>query len=327
MSAPPRRAFRVALIASLLLHLVVIAAPGLHLPGLGNDAELPVLEARLAQAPAPAPKPAAPRKAAPKPLPAAAPVAAPSEVVGPVALAEPAAPAPQAPATPPATVAAPANAPEILPPLPKKGRIRYGLLRGEGGMLIGQSLHEWQHDGKHYSLTATSQTTGLAALFKPLKVVQSSSGAIVQGELKPDQFRFDRGEGDVVSAAFDWPAAKVTLGNGQVSAIGDGAEDMLSMFYQLMQAAQRGGDFQMAVATGRKVERYAFEWLPEEKLVIKAGTFNAWRVRVRAAGGGADVTEVWLGREVAGLPVKIRNIDRKGELFDQIAEEIEYEGK
>ena len=88
-----------------------------------------------------------------------------------------------------------------------------------------------------------------------------------------------------------------------------------------------GEGFIMAVATGRKVERYAFEWLGEEELTLKPGRFHTWHVRVRAASGGKDTTEVWLGKEVAGLPVKIRNTDRKGDVFDQVAEQIEYEGK
>ena len=83
----------------------------------------------------------------------------------------------------------------------------------------------------------------------------------------------------------------------------------------------------MAVANGRKVERYAFEWLGEDELALKPGHFHTWHVRVRAADGGKDTTEVWLGKEVVGLPIKIRFTDRKGDVSEQVAEEIDYEGK
>jgi hypothetical protein len=221
----------------------------------------------------------------------------------------------------------PVAVPEIAPLLPSNGRIRYSVTRGDGGFIVGQSIHEWQHDGKHYTLRATSETTGIAAIFKPVKVVQTSEGGFLKGELKPESFRYDRGEKGIATASFDWEAQQVTLGDGQVISISDGAEDILSMFYQLMQAAQRGEGFVMAVATGRKVERYAFEWLGEETLSLKAGSFRTWHVRVRAAVEGKDVTDIWLGREVAGLPVKIRFTDRKGEVSEQVAEEIHYEGK
>ena len=43
--------------------------------------------------------------------------------------------------------------------------------------------------------------------------------------------------------------------------------------------------------------------------------------------GGKDITEVWLGKEVAGLPIMMRFTDRKGDVSEQVADEITYEGK
>lgn len=332
-----KRSFVIALLLSALLHLLALAAPGWDIGRLMDGDALP-LEAHLLPASnkAPAQKQSVARKASPEP------VAPTVERTDPVA---PAAPPPETlaatekppvpegglePAPNPtaqAVVDHDAVAPEIAPLLPRRGRILFSILRGEGGFAVGQSLHEWRHDNKHYTLSAISQTTGIAAIFKPAKATQSSSGGFLNGELKPDSFVFDRGDNDIATASFDWKAQQVMLGDGQVVPIADGAEDFLSMFYQLPLAAQRGEGFVMAVATGRKVERYAFEWLGEEELSLKPGRFHAWRVRVRAATGGKDTTEVWLGKEVAGLPVKIRNTDRKGDVFEQVAEEIDYEGK
>ncbi|GAB2181795.1 hypothetical protein DLREEDagrD3_20180 [Denitratisoma sp. agr-D3] len=327
-----RRGLLAALLLSLLLHLALVTSPGWHLGLL--TAETPeLLEATLA----PPPPPPAPKPAPPKPAPRPAPSVASTPVPGSVSTAAPTPPAtPVAaePSPPPALQAKAEEAPEAPIPLPRRGKIRFGVYKGASGersLLVGRAIHEWQHDGKRYRLSATTETVGLAALFKNVKILQSSEGGFLKGELKPTLFRQDRGEGDVVESAFDWAAASVSLQNGQTAAIGEGAEDVLSMFYQLMQAAQRGEGFVMAVANGRKVERYAFEWLGEERLEIKAGQFRAWHVRVRSAVGGAgdgrgvDVTEVWLGKEVAGLPIRIRYTDRKGEVGDQIAEAIEYD--
>lgn len=322
-----------ALLFSLVLHLVLLAGPVWHLGGLFADSH-EILEARLVATPAPQPKPKAPPVKKPTRAPVESiPVQPVPGMVNPVP--DPVAPPPQVAPTAPVQAPPPVAeaAPEIAPPLPRKGRIQFGVYKGDQGersFLVGRTVHEWQRDAKRYQLSATTETVGLAAMFRSVKIVQSSEGGFLQGELKPLAFRYDRGEGDVATAAFDWTGRLVTLGDGQNVAIGEGAEDMLSMFYQLMQAAQRGEGFIMAVATGRKVERYAFEWLGEDVLKIKAGTFHAWHVRVRpannSAGAAVDTTEVWLGREVAGLPVRIRYTDRKGEVGDQIAEEIAYDG-
>jgi hypothetical protein len=348
-----KRSFLVALLLSALAHLMLLAAPGWYVGGLIAD-DAPTIEAQLI-APVAKPVPSV-KPVKPKPVPRKAPKKVPMPEAPPVAIAPDSAPKPELPVEPPVPEAvaktdaadAPSNAvepatadsataaepevvtepiPEIALVLPRSGRIRYSIMRGDGGFVIGKSIQEWQHDGKRYSIRGTSETTGIAAIFKPIKAWQSSEGSILNGEMKPDNFQFDRGNNDIVSATFDWKAQQVTLGNGQVVPITDGAEDVLSMFYQLTQAAQRGEGFVMAVATGKKVERYAFEWLGEEELTTKAGHFHTWHVRVRAASGGKDTTEIWLGREVAALPIRIRNTDRNGGIFDQVAEEITYEGQ
>lgn len=223
-------------------------------------------------------------------------------------------------------VALPAAVPDVAWTLPRQGRIRFAVLHGMDGFEVGQAVHEWRHDGATYVMTGTTEATGLAALLRQSKAVQTSEGSIRKGELQPREFRNDRG-GNVETAAFDWERQVVGFSSGQEFSIAGGAQDVLSMFYQLTQAGMRGAGFQMAVATGRKLERYAFDWLDEEDLTVRAGRFRTWHVRIKAASGGGDSTEVWLGQEVAGLPVKIRHTDRKGQVFDQIAEQIEYEGK
>lgn len=326
-----------ALLISLALHLVLLIEPGWSLGGLGDAAPPEPLEANLVAPPLPKPPP--PPKPRPQPAETPQPVVqpaapAPADIAPTSAAATaptgPAAPPPSPPATVPATPPAVAEAaPDAPIPLPHRGRIGFNVYKGDKGersLLVGRTVHEWSHDGKNYRLSAVTETVGLAALFRSVKIQQLSEGGFLKGELKPTRFRNDRGQGDVVESVFDWQARTASLADGRSVPVGDGAEDMLSMFYQLMQAAQRGEGFVMAVATGRKLERYGFEWLGEEQLDIKAGRFHAWHVRIRSAdGGGSDLTEVWLGKEVAGLPVRIRYTDRKGEVGDQIAETIEYE--
>lgn len=211
--------------------------------------------------------------------------------------------------------------------LPRSGRIRFEVTRGEGGMVVGESIHAWHHDGKRYTLTATTRTTGLAALLKPATIVQTSQGGFLNGNLKPVLFRYDRGDNDVVEAVFDWNLLQVRFKDGRTESVEEGAEDFLSMFYQLLQAADKKENVDTAVTTGRNIEKYRFEWLDDEDIELKSGRLSARHIRIQAVSGGKDTLEVWLSKTVPGLPVKIRNTDRKGVVFDQIAEELDYEGK
>jgi hypothetical protein len=234
--------------------------------------------------------------------------------------------APAAPLPVPPPAAPPAAMPEPVAPAPPttalagRGQVRYAITRGEGGFVVGQAIHTWEHDGFRYRLRSVTETTGLAALFKPARVVQSSEGELAGEGLQPREFRHER-VGGVDTASFDWPGRAVAFA-GRREAIVGGTQDMLSMYYQLVLLAPTQGALDMPIATGRKLENYRFEVLGEETLALPAGQRRALRVRTRS---GGDTIELWLhageGAASRGLPLKIRFIDRKGEIFDQIADE------
>ncbi|MDP1613027.1 MAG: DUF3108 domain-containing protein [Sulfuritalea sp.] len=206
--------------------------------------------------------------------------------------------------------------------LPGKGRVRYAITRGEGGFVVGQAVHAWEHDGFTYKLQSVTETTGLAALFKPARVLQSSQGEVTAEGLKPREFRHER-VGGLDTASFDWARRMVSYA-GREEGITAGAQDMLSMYYQLVLLAPKSGALEIPIATGRKVENYRFEILGEEVVALPSGERRATRLRTRS---GSDTIELWLAvgkdAEMRGLPLKIRFTDRKGEIFDQLAEDID----
>lgn len=332
-----RRGLATAVGISVLIHAAVIGAPGWGLPSLEPLPEPAGLEAYLAARPKPAPK--AETLPAPKPAKAAArtpprPVAAgsgPELPVRPAAAAEDrpaesAAPAVEAPAVPvPAPIAGP---PPVALDLPAKGRIRFVVTRGDQGFVIGQSVHEWRQDGATYILRSAAETTGLASLFRPARVVQVSEGTVTAGGLRPGEFRTERGSGSE-SARFDWEGGRVAFsaGGAREAALPPATQDLLSMIYQMALAAPKEGVVEMAIATTRKLERYAFEVVGEEALALKSGEVRALHLRARS---GAETTEIWLAVALPRLPVKIRYTDRKGDQYDQTAEEVDVsagEGK
>lgn len=220
---------------------------------------------------------------------------------------------------------APADAtPVSAAPLPRKGKIQYAVQAGDQGMTIARTVHEWHHDGGHYVLSGEMEAVGLVALFKREKAVQRSEGNIDRNRLQPLRFHLDRGNGKIENAALDWKRMIAVVNDKREWPIARGAQDGLSIFYQIGRGPIPAEGLEMDMVSGRKVERYAFDWLGEETISVPAGEYRAWRVRIRATSGDRDLKEVWLGT-AANLPVKIRTVDRKGEVLVMVAEKIGFD--
>jgi hypothetical protein len=331
------RRWLAALVLSLLLHALLVSSAGWELPFLdGPDAGMP-LEARLAEKPAeriaPLAVPAPPE--APKPRRRrtvdAPSVPRPDEPV-PEPIPAPAA-APEAAATAPAPAAAPppeAAAVQAEIAWPRQGRIRFEVTRGEGEQttLVGESIHTWRHDGETYSVRTQTETIGLAALFRPARVVQLSEGRLGAAGIVPAEFRVERRDKAAERARFDWENMKVTLYSGdrirREAALAAGAQDMLSQIYQ-MGLSGGAGRVELLIATGKNVGRHAYEPAGEEPLATRFGELRTWHLKTPGQ-PGEQAMELWLARDYRNLPVRIRFIDRKGEVFDQHAVELEADG-
>lgn len=338
MTCLRRQRLTQALLISLLLHLSVVVAPGWYLPTLddGLSSEAPSqLEAHLTpvrRAATPSVQPAPPRAPRRSLVPvalmpvesAAAVAAAPLVPVDAPRIEAPPMPTPllqDEPPRPPEAAAQPETA------LPRRGSIRFAISRGDQGFVVGQSLHRWSHDGKSYTLNSVTETTGIAAVFRPAKVMQASEGDIGAEGLRPGKFRTEKNGLAGDTASFDWAMMTLALsaGNPREVALKQHAQDMLSMFYQfsaVFPAVPRELG-EVMVATGRKFERYAFESLGEEKLATKQ---TEWRTLHLRAAAGVEAIDIWFGLDLRGLPAKIRYTDRQGESFVQVAEEIDFEG-
>jgi hypothetical protein len=233
----------------------------------------------------------------------------------------PAGPVAAAAEPPPAAAAA---LPAVPMTLPNFVRIEYRVTMGEGAFPIGSAVEEVRHDGTYYSMRNTAETTGIVSLFRRAKIVNVSAGEIVAGGLRPREFwaRRDNGKGE--AAHLDWEAGQVRLAGGKQYSLEPGTQDMLSMFAQLALVGIDGAMVAMPVATGKKVERYEFVVLGQEKIATPRGERLALHLRNRQP-DGKEATEIWLGLDDARLPIKIRHIDRRGDIFDQIAVSIEFE--
>jgi hypothetical protein len=205
--------------------------------------------------------------------------------------------------------------------LPGKGLLRYVITMGEQGFVIGRAVHSWEHDGFNYRLKSMTETIGIASVFKPTYAFQSSMGEITDDGLRPREFRHER-PGNVDTASFDW-ARGLAAYSGRVEPLAAGTQDLLSMYYQLVLLAPRSGMVEFPIASGRKLMSYRFEVLGEETLDFPSGSRRTVRIKARS---GNDNIDMWLpidgpDGQSRSLPLKIRIVDRKGEIYDQIAED------
>lgn len=309
-------ALLLALAGSLLIHAVALFGTDIGLPD--NSPESVILQAELQPLP---PPPSAPKEAPRKP-PAkakAARLASSRSVV-------PSVPALPEEAMPESTPEAP-QAAEIIaqkppqPVLPRQGVIRYAVFKDSLGLEVGRAEHSWSflEDGT-YRLRGMTETTGLAALLKPVRLDTESRGRLAAGGLQPETFRsLKNGEDANENADFDWSAAQVKLSrDGSVHQIGPNTQDILSLNYQLAYIGNLEAGTTLGVVTGKKYERYSLDSLGEEAIDTPLGRFRTLHLRAMTD----NTTEIWIALDLHRLPVKIRFTDKKGDSYSQIAVDL-----
>ncbi|WP_300320057.1 DUF3108 domain-containing protein [Accumulibacter sp.] len=325
----------IAFAASLGMHALLLFGPDVDL---STASEPPPLQAELLPPaateppPVPPPKPAASvarsRTARRKPHPPVAPKPVLSVPDSPAGISQ-AAPAPDAaapaaasglpgesPLPAPAAMALPAPAPLMA----ARGTIHYRVDRGDQGFAIGRATHDWQIIDGAYRITAVTETSGLVALFKPLRIELESRGQLTPEGLLPERF-VTRRKGVETSerADFDWPQRQVRVGNKPPQALRRGAQDLLSFHYQLGLLPEVISGSMLSIATGKKYEQYRIEVLGDEDVETPAGSFRCLHLRVP----GVSTTELWLAYDHRRLPVKIQHTDRDGAIYVQTATAIE----
>lgn len=316
-----RRALIIAALGSVLLHGLALFSFDFGMFGEPLEPLPLVAEIRL---PPPAPTPetqSVPEKSEPPPRkqpPVPRPPQPAREAPAPAVTAEPLPDAAAEPETlPPESTPAPAREPL----LPASGYLKFVVIKESLGMQIGIAEHRWEFsaDGS-YRLQSRIETSGLAALFKPLRQEHESRGQMGPAGLQPMHFSVLRnGQPRGEDADFDWPAGEVLLErDGSRHPLRPGSQDVLSLNYQLAYLSRLEEGIRIGVVTGKKYEHYALDAMGEEGIDTPAGRFRT--LHLRAA--GETLTEIWLALDHQRLPVKIRFTDKKGDSYSQVLSEF-----
>ncbi len=311
LDTPSRRiAFAVGI--SVLLHGLVLWGPNIRLPRF--QAPLPPLQAKLEALPGapakhrkPRAKPAV-QKTAPEPVPQTG--APPQE--------------PQLAASEPVAASAPAETGTLAsetgleaerPALPQHAQLTFAINKGTGHFRVGEAVHTLDIDDGHYVLYAVTQTVGLVRLFKSYELNQYSSGSYGKSGLHPEQFFEERKERFGTqrnTAEFDYAAKLIHFSQGDEVALPPDVQDILSVMYQFPPLAHTE-IATVSVSNGRKVERYDFEITPDEEIDTPLGKLLTVHLS-KMHGPNEEGLDIWLAREYRLFPVKIRFIEKDGEV-------------
>ncbi|NTW35664.1 MAG: DUF3108 domain-containing protein, partial [Syntrophobacteraceae bacterium] len=147
-----------------------------------------------------------------------------------------------------------------------------------------------------------------------------SGVSVSDDEIRPEVWFGAEG----VSTRFDWAADEARSGNGKVFVLQSDTQDPLSLAYQAMRLIRRGVT-SVVVLDGQEARAYDLMLLAEETVELPAGQFPAWRVRIGLQSNPQVFTELWLGKETYGMPIRIRESLGDGSFRELVAERISVE--
>ena len=204
---------------------------------------------------------------------------------------------------------------DAVPQLPISAVIEFSR-RGFLGSTI-QSTHNWRRVSDHYTLSVEGGSTGGLTWFEATSSPLRSEGQLLSDELRPESFLGN----DSRSTRFDWATGEARSGGATVFALQSDTQDPLSLAYQVMRLIRRGVT-SVVVLDGQEARAYDLMLLAEETVELPAGQFPAWRVRIGLQSNPQVFTELWLGKETYGMPIRIRESLGDGSLRELVAERI-----
>jgi len=248
--------------------------------------------------------------------------ASPGSAAGPAEVAGPPAPGPE-------TIAEAAASAQY--PL-RRARLVYDLfylssLEANNPTKVGEVRHQWSQDGRRYEVESVAEAVGFLSLMFNGKFVQRSTGELRADGLHPAQYTLDRGRGDRTEVArFDWPRGKLALAwksESRTLPLPAAAQDPLSLMHQLYFLRPVPASGTIAVATSRKLYRSSFQLVGGQTLLTPLGTVRTLLFRRQEPDGAA--TELWADLDRELLPARVRAIDKRGNVVDQVIREAELE--
>lgn len=213
-----------------------------------------------------------------------------------------------------------ALAPCLAAALPTRITAEYQLL--SRGLAIGRVSESFVRKGGTYEILSVSRSEGVLKVLYDEQITLTSTGRVVEGGLRPLQFeeRRVREPRRDVNASFDWERGIMhSRYRGELSQhpLPPATQDRLSMMYQFMHVKPRAGALTLSLSNGRKIERYAYRLVSEERVATPAGEFEALHFERVTSGPSDRHIEVWVAKEHHHIPVRVIFDDPRGLRVEQ----------
>jgi hypothetical protein len=262
-----------------------------------------------------APQPEAAIEPLPEPTPPIEVAPAVAVVEPPAAVLEPSVVA-AASSAPDAAASAPGSVTNAAFDWPPSTRLTYSLVGNYRGEVHGNARVQWVRVGARYQVHLD---VAIGPGFAPLITRRmTSDGDLGEAGLVPR--RYD----EATKLPFQSPRrvtvqftpGQVTLGNGAVREVPPGVQDTASQFVQLTwlftnspQLLRVGNVIDLPLALPRRVDRWSYDVVGEERLATPVGALDTFHLKPRRADerpGGELSAEVWFAPTLQYLPVRIR---------------------
>ncbi|WP_171014074.1 DUF3108 domain-containing protein [Chitinivorax sp. B] len=226
---------------------------------------------------------------------------------------------PVVPSTPVESVASEVQAaPVSSKAFPRDMRVHYTALG------LGEATLSWRQEGNVYTVELRAAGLGKSMLGR-------AKGTVTKAGLRPDEYQeFRDGKLDTPKyvVLFDWNANTVSFGDPQSlkrEPINPGAQDILSLYFQVALRGSKAMDAELQIITGKKLYTQRYHIEGESTVHIPgAGDVNAVLVKGQNERGRGDF---WLAPDWYNLPVKV-NLDMSGKLIVPLdVTKVEVAGK
>jgi len=182
-------------------------------------------------------------------------------------------------------------------------------------------------NNKQYKLKSLIQAKGLASLLIP-DLLQISEGNLTQSGLQPEHYLYQFGNkaNKTFNAYFDWRNQQLSLhsANGdQLLNLPSGTQDLLSFMYQFMFVAPMQS-MHLSITNGKKIGSYDYSFEGEEIIATKIGDINTMHL-MRIGAESEKKTELWLALDYQYVPVKIRETEKKGKVYELLMTSLKTE--
>ena len=182
-------------------------------------------------------------------------------------------------------------------------------------------------NNKQYKLKSLIQAKGLASLLIP-DLLQTSEGNLTQSGLQPGHYLYQFGNkaNKTFNAYFDWRNQQLSLhsANGdQLLNLPSGTQDLLSFMYQFMFVAPMQS-MHLSITNGKKIGSYDYSFEGEEIIATKIGDINTMHL-MRIGAESEKKTELWLALDYQYVPVKIRETEKQGKVYELLMTSLKTE--